>query len=52
MGTVSMGNSVILAVVVYAISLLLIKGLAKEDVAVLPKGEKIAKALEKHGLLG
>ena len=52
MGTVSMGISVILAVVVYAISLLLIKGLAKEDVAVLPKGEKIAKALEKHGLLG
>ncbi|MBO5858779.1 MAG: hypothetical protein J6R20_03290, partial [Clostridia bacterium] len=52
MGTVSMGISVILAVVVYAISLLLIKGLAKEDVSVLPKGEKIAKALEKHGLLG
>ena len=52
MGTVSVGISVILAVIVYAISLLLIKGIAKEDVIVLPKGEKIAKALEKYGLLG
>ncbi len=41
-----------LGAVVYAISLLLIKGIAKEDVAVLPKGEKIAKMLEKYGLLG
>ncbi len=41
-----------LAVIVYAISLLLFRALAKEDVAVLPKGEKIAKVLEKYGLLG
>ena len=52
MGTVSTVISIGLAVVVYATSLLLIKGLAKEDVIVLPKGEKIAKALEKYGLLG
>ena len=52
MGTVSAGIAVALAVVVYAISLLLIKGIAREDVLVLPKGEKIAKTLEKYGLLG
>jgi stage V sporulation protein B len=52
MGTVSAGIAVALAVVVYVISLLLIKGVAREDVTVLPKGEKIAKTLEKYGLLG
>ncbi len=52
MGTVSTVISIGLAVVVYAVSLLLIKGIAKEDVIVLPKGEKIAKKLEKYGLLG
>ena len=52
LGTVSVGISVVLAVIVYAISLLLIKGVAKEDVIVLPKGEKIAKTLEKYKLLG
>ena len=52
MGTVSAGIAVVLAVLVYAISLLLIKGIAREDVLVLPKGEKIAKTLEKYGLLG
>ncbi len=38
--------------VVYAISLLLVKGLAKDDVLMLPKGEKIAKVLAKFRLLG
>ena len=52
MGTVSLGISIILGAVVYVLSLLLIKGVAKEDVSVLPKGEKIAKTLEKYGLLG
>ena len=37
---------------VYLISLLLIRGFAKEDVEMLPKGEKIAKVLEKLKLLG
>lgn len=37
---------------IYFISLLLIKGFAKEDIEMLPKGEKIAKVLEKLKLLG
>ncbi len=37
---------------IYAIVLLLIKGIAKDDVEMLPKGEKIAKVLEKFRLLG
>ncbi len=52
MGTVSTVIAVGLAVIVYAISLLLVKGVAREDISVLPKGEKIAKTLEKYGLLG
>lgn len=36
----------------YAAVLLLLKGIARDDVEMLPKGEKIAKALEKFGLLG
>ena len=43
---------IVLAVLVYAISILLLKGLAKEDIVGLPKGEKIAKLLEKYRLLG
>ncbi len=52
MGTVSTVIAVGLAVIVYVISLLLVKGVAREDISVLPKGEKIAKTLEKYGLLG
>ncbi len=52
MGTVAMIIAVGLAVVVYVISLLVFKALAKEDVKSLPKGEKIAKVLEKFKLLG
>lgn len=52
MGTVSAVISIGLAMIVYVISLLLIKGISREDVSVLPKGEKIAKTLEKYGLLG
>ncbi len=37
---------------VYAIVLLLIKGIAKDDVEMLPKGKKIAKVLAKFKLLG
>lgn len=44
--------AVIAAVFAYVISLLLIKGISKDDVEMLPKGEKIAKALEKRGILG
>ena len=52
MGTVSALIAIALAAIVYLISLLLIKGIAKEDISVIPKGEKIAKVLEKYGLLG
>lgn len=38
--------------VVYIVIYLLIKGFAKDDVEMLPKGEKIAKVLEKMKLLG
>lgn len=41
-----------IAAVIYLISLLLIKGIAKDDIIMLPKGEKIAKTLEKYGFLG
>ena len=40
-----------IAVIVYLLALLLTKALSKDDVSMLPKGEKIAKKLEKYGLL-
>lgn len=40
------------AVVVYAVSLLVIKGISKDDLLMLPKGKKIAKTLEKFDLIG
>ena len=40
------------AVVVYSVSLLITKTLTKSDVLMLPKGEKIAKILEKRGWIG
>lgn len=40
------------AVAVYAVVLVFIRGIAKDDVTMLPKGEKIAKTLEKRNLLG
>ena len=40
------------AVVVYAISVLLMKTLVKDDILMLPKGEKLAKILEKYKLIG
>lgn len=38
--------------VIYAIALVLVKGIAKDDLDMVPKGEKIAKVLAKFGLLG
>lgn len=35
----------------YVISMLLIKGISKDDVVMLPKGEKIAKLLAKYGFI-
>lgn len=44
--------SIGLGATVYAIVLLFTKGIAKDDLEMLPKGEKIAKVLAKFGLLG
>ena len=40
------------AAVVYAVLMLILKGIVKDDVEMLPKGQKIAKLLAKFGLLG
>lgn len=57
-GTLSIKNvaiatvvAIVSAIVVYVISIFLIKGIVKEDIIALPKGEKIAKTLEKYRLL-
>lgn len=44
--------AIIAAMIIYAVALLLIKAISKDDVVMLPKGEKIAKILEKYGLIG
>lgn len=49
--TISTLISVVFAAVVYTIGLVFVKGIKKDDVYVLFKGEKIAKMLEKYGLL-
>lgn len=57
-GKLELGNtlSTLISIVVgagfYAVVLLLIKGIAKDDLEMIPKGEKIAKILEKFKLLG
>ncbi len=51
-GNISAVVAVIAAVIVYAVALLLTGGLQKSDITMLPKGEKIAKVLEKYRLLG
>lgn len=44
--------AIIVAGCIYILVLCLIKGIRKEDIIMLPKGEKIAKALEKYKLIG
>ena len=39
------------AVTIYAISMLLVGGIVRDDIIMLPKGAKIAKFLEKYGFL-
>lgn len=41
--------AILVAVFVYIIALFVIKGVSKSDILLLPKGEKIAKTLEKRG---
>lgn len=43
--------AICVAAVVYIISLFALKTLTKQDVLLLPKGEKLAKVLEKRGLI-
>lgn len=44
--------SVACGAVVYLLALFLLKAIKKEDIMMLPKGEKMAKILEKYSLLG
>ena len=44
--------AILAAVVVYIVALLLVKAIEKDDVLMLPKGEKIAQVLEKHNWIG
>ncbi|MBE6731000.1 MAG: polysaccharide biosynthesis protein [Ruminococcaceae bacterium] len=41
--------SIVFAVIIYAVSVLLLKAVTKDEILMLPKGEKISKILEKHG---
>ncbi len=50
--TISCLIALAISMLVYLISLILIKGLSKDDIKMLPKGEKIAKTLEKYKLIG
>lgn len=47
----ALGISILMGGLVYVISMLLIKGIAKDDIIMLPKGEKIAKVLAKYGFI-
>ena len=44
--------AIIIAVIVYAIAIIVFKGIVRDDIESLPAGEKIAKVLEKYELLG
>ena len=50
--TIALIIAVIAAVIAYVITILLFKGISKDDLLMIPKGEKIAEALEKRGFLG
>lgn len=47
-----LGFSIAIGGIVYVISMLFVKGMAKDDIIMLPKGEKIAKVLAKYGFIG
>ena len=50
--TLSTAGAICVGGLFYVIMLFLVKGIAKDDVEMLPKGEKIAKVLAKYQLLG
>ncbi len=43
--------AILIGALIYVISLLLLRGISKDDILMLPKGEKIAKVLEKRGII-
>lgn len=43
--------AIVFAVLVYGIAMLLVGGIAKDDINMLPKGEKISKLLAKYGFI-
>ena len=43
--------AIIFAIVIYVVVILLIKGITREDILMLPKGEKIANTLAKRKLI-
>ena len=43
--------ALLVAVVIYAVALIILRAIDREDIISLPKGEKIAKALEKVGII-
>ncbi len=51
-GTLATLGAICVGGVFYVIMLFLVKGIAKDDVEMLPKGEKIVKVLAKYQLLG
>ena len=51
-GTLAALGAICVGGLFYVIMLFLVKGIAKDDVEMLPKGEKIAKVLAKFRLLG
>ena len=50
-GLFCLGISICFGGLIYVISILFVKGIAKDDVIMLPKGEKIAKILAKFGFI-
>ncbi len=49
---ICIGVGIAVGATVYLISILFVKGMAKDDIIMLPKGEKIAKVLAKYGFIG
>ncbi len=50
--TVSAVIGIVVAVIIYVLALLFTKSIVRDDVKMLPKGEKICKVLEKYDLIG
>ncbi|MBE7040034.1 MAG: hypothetical protein E7398_04845 [Ruminococcaceae bacterium] len=48
---IALGGSIILAVIVYVIMIFLLKAIKKDDIYMMPKGEKLAKLLTKCKLI-